>query len=184
MPEDALGIRVVSGGQTGVDRAALDTALAFGIPCGGWVPRGRRAEDGRLPDRYPMREARTPAYGERTRLNVRDSDGTLILTRGTPFGSTALTLAVARGLGRPALVVDFDCSADHAHVLDWIRDRGLAVLNVAGPRESTSPGIYHAARAYLENLFGEWLGCAPGPAAPRLRNNEAFINCRSPDGAR
>ena len=72
MDEGGRLVRIVSGGQTGVDRAALDAALAFGIACGGWVPRGRRAEDGRLPERYPMRETRSRAYAERTRLNVRD----------------------------------------------------------------------------------------------------------------
>src|SRR5512134_3746342 len=98
--------RVVSGGQTGVDRAALDAALALGLPCGGWCPRGRRAEDGAIPLHYPLRETPTARYPQRTEWNVRDSDGTLILTRGRPRGGTAYTISVARRLGRPLLVVD------------------------------------------------------------------------------
>lgn len=105
-------VRIISGGQTGVDRAALDVAMARGLACGGWVPRGRRAEDGRLPLRYPMRESRRNSYGERTRLNVRDADGTLILTRGQPIGGTALTAALAQRLGKPYLLVDLENAPD------------------------------------------------------------------------
>src|SRR5436305_1193025 len=83
---------IFSGGQTGVDRAALDVALELGIPCSGWCPRGRRAEDGTIPPRYPLQETRSLAYPVRTRWNVRDSDGTLILTRGRPDRGTALTI--------------------------------------------------------------------------------------------
>src|SRR5512132_1315628 len=93
-------VRIVSGGQTGVDRAALDAAMAFGLACGGWVPRGRRAEDGAVPPRYPMRETRGYTYAERTRRNVRDSDGTLILTRGRPTGGTALTGRLGAAIGQ------------------------------------------------------------------------------------
>ncbi len=95
MPE-----KIVSGGQTGVDRAALDAALALGVPCGGWCPRGRRAEDGEIPARYPLRETPLPTYEQRTEWNVRDADGTLVLTRGPASGGTALTLALAERLGR------------------------------------------------------------------------------------
>src|SRR5437660_8666127 len=97
--------KLISGGQTGVDRAALDVALELGLPCGGWCPRGRKAEDGVIPDRYPLAETPSPSYRQRTRWNVRDSDGTLILVRGRPTGGTALTLASARRLGKPVLVV-------------------------------------------------------------------------------
>jgi putative molybdenum carrier protein len=147
--------RIVSGGQTGVDRAALDVALALGIPCGGWVPRGRRAEDGPLPEHYPMREAQGRTYGERTRLNVRDSCGTLILARGEPTGGTALTLACARRLGRPVMRVDLADAPDPAAVRAWIARHRIAILNVAGPRESTAPGISVQARAFLDRLFAD-----------------------------
>lgn len=100
--------RVISGGQTGVDRAALDVARERGLALGGWCPRGRRAEDGRIPDTYPLTETRTADYRERTRRNVLAADATLVLTRGAPSGGTAYTLAVARRAGKPALVADLD----------------------------------------------------------------------------
>lgn len=146
-------VRIISGGQTGVDRAALDVAMARGLACGGWVPRGRRAEDGCLPLRYPMRESRRNSYGERTRLNVRDADGTLILTRGRPIGGTALTAVLAQRLGKPYLLVDLENAPNPATINQWIHERGIRVLNVAGPRESTCPGIYGQAAALLDMLL-------------------------------
>lgn len=147
--------RIISGGQTGVDRAALDVAMAAGLPCGGWLPRGRRAEDGPLPQHYPLREARTPIYAERTRLNVRDADATLILTRGAPTGGTALTVALAQRLGKPCLIVDLaaDPAPDPAAARAWLDRYAIGVLNVAGPRQSTCRGIYEQAAAWLRALL-------------------------------
>lgn len=150
-----LPARLVSGGQTGVDRAALDVSLEIGIPCGGWVPAGRLAEDGPLPPRYPMVEAPSAEYAERTRLNVRDSDATLILTRGTPTGGTALTVAFARELGRPFHVADLAAGAEPAGVRAWIAEAGARTLNVAGPRESTAPGIGDEAARFLRRVLGD-----------------------------
>jgi hypothetical protein len=146
--------RVVSGGQTGVDRAALDAALELGIPCGGWCPRGRRAEDGAIGPRYPLRETPSPDYAQRTEWNVRDSDGTLVLVRGEPSGGTALTIQLANALGRPALVVDPNVAGEAARVRDWIARSGIRTLNVAGPRESGSPGIYMEAVHLLRAVLG------------------------------
>jgi hypothetical protein len=146
--------RIVSGGQTGVDRGALDAALALGLPCGGWCPRGRLAEDGPIDPRYPLRETPSSRYPERTEWNVRASDGTLILTRGRPTGGTALTATVARRLRRPLLVLDLDGSPDPAEVKRWADTHDVAILNVAGPRESQQPGIQEEARAFLEDAFG------------------------------
>ncbi len=143
--------RLVSGGQTGVDRAALDAALELGVPVGGWVPRGRLAEDGRIPDRYPMREAEAADYANRTRLNVRDSDATLIITRGAPAGGTALTIEFARELGRPVRIVDLDGDVDVDGLGDWIA--GVETLNVAGPRESGVPGAYRDALTLLRHVM-------------------------------
>lgn len=148
-------ITIVSGGQTGVDRAALDVARALGLPCGGWVPRGRRAEDGRVPARYPLRETSSWKYPQRTRLNVRDSDATLILTRGEPTGGTSLTISFAGSEGRPCLVVDLDAETGSALATarQWLVAHEVRVLNVAGPRESTAPGIAADAFQFLAALF-------------------------------
>lgn len=138
--------KIVSGGQTGVDRAALDAALDRGLPCGGWCPRGRRAEDGPIPARYPLIETPTVDYAERTRWNVRDSDGTLILTRGDMIGGTRLTAEFAASLTRPLLVIDLAAQDEDAVVIarirDWIERSGICILNVAGPRECGCPGIH------------------------------------------
>ncbi len=146
---------IISGGQTGVDRAALDASLALGIPCGGWCPRGRRAEDGVIPQRYPLRESDTGAYPQRTALNVAGSDGTLIFARGELSGGTALTAALVRKSGKPCQVVDLvDPQAqDITAVLEWLSGNDIAVLNVAGPRESQQPGIYRESREFIEDLF-------------------------------
>ena len=141
--------RLVSGGQTGVDRAALDAALDLGLPCGGWCPRGRLAEDGPIDPRYPLQETPTAEYPQRTAWNVRDSDGTLVLTRGRPRGGTALTVALAREQGRPVLVLDLSRRPDPDRVVEWARAEAVSVLNVAGPRESQQPGIQEEARRLL-----------------------------------
>jgi len=152
--EAGAGIaKIVSGGQTGVDRAALDVALELGFPCGGWVPRGRRAEDGRIPPIYPLRETESHSYAKRTRLNVRDSDATLILTRGEPTGGTALTVDCARSLNRPCFVVDLAGDVDLSAVREWLVRHDVRVLNVAGPRESTPAGIYRIAAGVLRELL-------------------------------
>jgi hypothetical protein len=145
--------KIVSGGQTGVDRAALDVALELGIPCGGWCPRGRRAEDGPIDARYPLKETETDIYPVRTRWNVRDSDGTLILTRGQPDRGTALTQDIATRMGKPLLVVDLDGNPDGDEFQGWLEEHGIVVLNVAGPRESSQPGIYAEAADLLRRWF-------------------------------
>ena len=146
--------RIVSGGQTGVDRGALDAALALGLPCGGWCPRGRRAEDGPIDPRYPLRETPSADYPQRTVWNVRDSDGTLVLTRGRPRGGTALTLSMAREQGRPFLILDLSSPVDPETVVRWAEEKGISVLNVAGPRESQQPGIQDETRDFLIEALG------------------------------
>jgi hypothetical protein len=153
MQEGKPGPRVLSGGQTGVDRAALDVALALGLPCGGWCPRGRRAEDGRIPVRYPLRETPSAAYSQRTEWNVRDAHAVLVLHRGRLRGGTALTVAVARRLGRPCLTVDLAGEPDTAAVAAWIAGHAVAALDVAGPRESQAPGIAAQASALLRAVL-------------------------------
>jgi hypothetical protein len=160
-------LKVVSGGQTGVDRAALDVALALGLPCGGWCPRGRRAEDGSIDPRYPLRETPSRDYAERTEWNVRGSDATLILHRGPLVGGTVLTLALARRHRRPVLAVDLGVKADAAAVRAWLRASSPRVLNVAGPRESTAPGIQAEAARFLRRVLSEGAG-EPSPRRRRL----------------
>ena len=133
-----------TGGQTGVDRAVLDVALASGLKVRGWCPKGRRAEDGPLHRRYPLSETPSADYAQRTEWNVRDSDGTLVLRLDKVDPGTALTLRQANRQSRPLLLIDLGNSLDSATVQH---------LNIAGSRESLSPGIYHAARTFLEKLF-------------------------------
>jgi len=143
--------RIVSGGQTGADRGALEAALEAGIETGGWCPKGRRAEDGVIPARYRLRETESAAYKARTRANVRDSDGTLIIADGEPLsGGTAATRRAAERQGKPCLVVVASGGAEaQARVLDWLENHLIAVLNVAGPRESNCPGIEASAKALI-----------------------------------
>jgi hypothetical protein len=154
-------VMVVSGGQTGVDRAALDAALGQGLAVGGWCPAGRRAEDGIIPDRYPLTEAASFDYAERTEWNVRDSDATLILHRGPLAGGTRLTAELARRYLRPLLCRDLGAPLDPADVAHWLRLNRIAVLNCAGPRESEAPGIEGQARVFLSSLFRLWLAAEP-----------------------
>jgi hypothetical protein len=146
--------RIVSGGQTGVDRAALDAAICLGVPHGGWCPLGRLAEDGPIPGHYRLRETESAEYPARTEMNVIDSDGTLILYRGRLFGGTELTRRLALKHGKPHFAVDLDAKpAARAATLDWLARARIRVLNVAGPRESSSPGIGQAAFSFLRQLL-------------------------------
>ncbi len=141
--------KIVSGGQTGVDRAALDIALELGIACGGWCPRGRRADDGIIPERYPLLETESKRYEQRTRRNVLDADATLVLNRGQLEGGTAHTVAIANRLSKPCLVVDLDDATAHDQIASWLCALKVGTLNVAGPREGKQPGICAAARRCL-----------------------------------
>lgn len=146
--------RVVSGGQTGVDRAALDVARQLGLTSGGWCPAGRLAEDGTVPECYPLTETPTSDYEERTQWNVRDSDGTLVLTVGRPSGGTAYTIECARDCSRPYFVLDLRASdAELRRVTAWLAANRIRTLNVAGPRESKAPGVYRLAKDYLTSLL-------------------------------
>ena len=150
--------KIVSGGQTGADQAALDVAIRLGIPHGGWVPKGRRTEAGALPCRYQMREMPTDGYAERTEQNVIDSDGTVILSHGALDGGSALTEIRAGEHGRPHLHLDMErlSIAEAADALkEWIENNAIRVLNVAGPRASKDPDIYRVTAAVLESLLGK-----------------------------
>jgi hypothetical protein len=145
--------KIVSGGQTGVDRAALDVALELDIPCGGWCPRGRLAVDGVIPPRYPLQETGSAEYAERTRLNVLDSDGTLILNVGKLGGGTAYTVDVARENGKPFLVMQLDETPEPRRVVNWIGLNEIHVLNVAGPREDKQVDLHALAARFLISIL-------------------------------
>lgn len=145
--------KVVSGGQTGVDRAALDAALVLEMPVGGWCPRGRLAQDGTISGFYPLTETPSMRYEERTEWNVRDSDGTLILHEGPLTGGTSLTLGLAKRYGRPFFLVDLAELSGIPMVRRWLREEGILILNVAGPREESYPGIYARAYEFMRELL-------------------------------
>ncbi len=147
--------KIISGGQSGVDRAALDAARALALPCGGWCPRGRRAEDGPIDPGYPLGETPAEDYAQRTEWNVRDADGTLVLTRGDLTQGTAFTVELARRLAKPCLVLDLDQPRSDEPVRAWLEDHRIAVLNVAGPRESKCPGIYRDALVFLQDVLSD-----------------------------
>lgn len=150
--------KIISGGQTGADRAALDVAIAQGIPYGGWVPLGRLAEDGPLPTWYRLQEMLTPSYSKRTRQNVIDSDGTLIVSHGRLAGGSKLTLELAQKHCKPHLHLDLTAvSLNYAvRVLrSWVADNGVKALNVAGARASKDPEIYEATVKLMESVLGK-----------------------------
>lgn len=148
-------MKIISGGQTGADQAALDAAIALNIPHGGWLPKGRRTENGPLPRRYALGEMPTTGYRDRTRKNIVTADATLILSFGPLSGGSALTEALAIRHDRPFLHIDFDLVDPiqaTALVEDWIQGLGPETLNVAGPRASNEPRIYQAVYSLLTGL--------------------------------
>ncbi len=145
--------RIVSGGQTGVDRAALDAAIWLGIPHGGWCPKHRRSETGTIPAQYQLQETAETSYPVRTERNVIESDATLILYWRQLQGGTAYTVRMAEKHQRPHLLLDLSQPIDYAQISDWIACEAIETLNVAGPRESSHPGIGDHARQVLIDIF-------------------------------
>lgn len=140
--------QIVSGGQTGVDRAGLEVAIANGIAHGGWCPKGRRSEDGSIPSRYDLVEMDTAEYPLRTEQNVIDSDATLILYEQCLRGGTLLTRRYANRWGKPFLCLKIETS-EPSEVRLWLDDQRPTTLNIAGPRESSFPGIQDRALTFL-----------------------------------
>src|SRR5262249_25554102 len=140
------------------------------LRCGGWCPRGRRAEDGPIPPRYPLVETPRAAYAQRTRWNVRDSEGTLVLSCGPVTGGTALAVREARRREKPLLVLDLDQYPPPSGGRAWARAYRVRVLNVAGPRESSCPGVHRRAVRFLRAALISSRGkgsCGDGPGSPR-----------------
>lgn len=146
--------KIVSGGQTGVDQAALDTAIRLGIDHGGWVPKGRLTEAGPLASNYKMKEIPSADYPQRTEQNVIDSDGTLLICRGAPTGGTDYTRKMALKHGKQLLHIDLSMGQKPSQaaslIASWIEMNHIEVLNVAGPRASGDPTIYDAVAEILE----------------------------------
>lgn len=150
--------RIISGGQTGVDRAALDLALEFRIDTGGWVPKGRRTEESiPLPAKYKnMKETPSTDFETRTKWNVRDSNATLLISRGKLEGGSDLTLKCAIKLGRPCLHVNLEelsIPESIDKILTWLSEGHYEVLNIAGPRNSEDKNIYDEASLILRPVF-------------------------------
>lgn len=140
-------MKIISGGQTGADRAALDAAIKLGLPYGGWLPKGRKTEDGPLPLTYKLKELDSENYRERTEKNVMDGDGTLVVSFGPLTGGSALTESLALKHDRPCLILDLELVPvkEAIDALEkWMKKYGIKTLNVAGPRASGEPRIYEA----------------------------------------
>jgi len=144
--------RIVSGGQTGVDRGALEAAIALGIAHGGWCPRGRLAEDGSIPSRYELVENESSNYKVRTAQNVEDSDATLILHQRPISGGTLLTKRVAVRLRKPYVIFEID-DQNIDSIRNWLQETRPQVLNIAGPRESLEPGIEKRSADFLVRVL-------------------------------
>jgi len=145
--------KVISGGQTGADRAGLDYAIKHDIPHGGWIPKGRKTEDGKLPERYQLQEMPTGEYRKRTEKNILDSDGTLIVSHGQLSGGSALTRELAKKNKKFWIHIDMQevtLETAAARLASWIEKNRIGTLNVAGPRASKDPKIYAATLALLE----------------------------------
>jgi len=149
-------LKIISGGQTGVDRAALDAALRHGINCGGWCPAGRLDEFGKIPDHYPIQELKDGGFAERTLQNVKDSDGTVVIYPGELRGGTDRTVRFCVELERPYQLIEASriAAQDAAKLIaDFVRKNAIGILNVAGPRQSEWPGGSDYASRVLDSFL-------------------------------
>ena len=148
--------KIISGGQTGADQAALDVAINLNIPHGGWIPKGRKTEVGILPDIYRLKEMPNASYPKRTEQNILDSEGTLIVSHGILTGGSALTRKLAMQHHHPWLHIDLDIldKSDAAGIVRlWIAKNNIEILNVAGARASKDPNIYQATVTVLKDVL-------------------------------
>ncbi|WP_367181529.1 putative molybdenum carrier protein [uncultured Ruegeria sp.] len=151
--------KIVAGGQTGVDMAALDFARAHKISYGGWIPKGRTNESGGIPAEYSgLVETQSTSVNERTRLNVQSSSATLVFVDGSISPGTQQTIVFASEAGKPCLVIDVRHGLDACvrQLRDWLRGRPIEVLNVAGPRASEAPGLGAQVRDVLKGCLAEF----------------------------
>ena len=136
-----MALKIISGGQTGVDRAALDVALRHRFKCGGWCPAGRLDEFGKIPDHYPVQELQGGGFSERTLQNVKDSDGTVVIYPGELLGGTEQTIRFCTDLKRPHRLIDAS-KLSFELIADFVCENKIDILNVAGPRQSEWPEGY------------------------------------------
>ena len=149
-------MKIISGGQTGVDRAALDVALKRGIESGGWCPTRRLDEFGRIPDRYPLKELKNGGFTERTLQNVNDSDGTVIIYAGDVRGGTEQTVKFCVEQQRPHVLIEASTVSVEraAHLIaDFVHENNIRTMNVAGPRQSEWTEGYDYAYRALDNFL-------------------------------
>lgn len=150
--------KIISGGQTGVDRGALDTCLKLNFPCGGWCPAGRKAEDGEIPRHYPLQEIRSTSYDERTRQNIRDSDATLIIYQDKLTGGTLLTHNYAKDTGKPLYlfkVSPFFIEESLEQLIHFLEVNQVQILNIAGPRASQWTKAYESSLLIVSKLINK-----------------------------
>ena len=148
--------KIITGGQAGVDRGALDAALESGFPCGGWCPEGRKAEDGKIPGQYPVQELKGAGYKERTLKNVMESDGTVIIYFDFPSGGTEATILFCIREKTPYLLIDgneMSSSRASERLIEFIEINHIAILNVAGPRASQNAAAYEYTKNTLNRFF-------------------------------
>jgi len=148
--------KIISGGQTGADQGALDAAIEFGIPYGGWIPKGRLTEDGPLPEMYNLDEMPTDSYKERTEQNVIDSDGTVIISRSRLTGGSAYTRKMVKKHHKPCLHINLKNTATFfasSEIIKWAEENDIEVLNVAGPKASKCPFIHRAVKKIIVGVF-------------------------------
>lgn len=153
-------IRIISGGQTGADRAALDFALYYGISCGGYCPRDRKAEDGPIPELYQLKELNSANYSDRTKKNIEASDGTLIFKAQPKLDrGSHLTLEYCKKIRKPWFIYHLSRNPDQSNyeLYNWIKDQGIITLNIAGNRESLAPGIYRLTYDVLVSFCNGYL---------------------------
>ncbi|MCK4935895.1 MAG: putative molybdenum carrier protein [Elusimicrobiales bacterium] len=147
--------KIVSGGQSGVDRAALDAAITLKIACGGYIPKGRLAEDGRISDKYPLTESYSSNYAVRTRLNIKYSCATLIIKEGELEGGTLFTFIICKKLKKPVKIVDLKDKNIAKEIKEFLEEYSPKTLNIAGPRESKKPDIYKKTLKILLKIFNK-----------------------------
>jgi hypothetical protein len=148
--------KIISGGQTGADQAALDSAIQLDMPHGGWVPKGRITQEGSLPDKYKLQEIPDDSYPSHTEQNVIDSDGTVIITHGKLYDGSDYAREMSVKHGRPWIKIDLDITAplDAAlKISNWIIENSIAILNITGSSADKDPKIYEKTRDIIDGVI-------------------------------